>query len=279
MGADSRLRRRDAGGERWLARSRDTSRNSERRLPVRIPHSCKTPCTTRRSTSAAARRRRAGRPRRIAAAIDAYGAPEEVAEAYRQAEDTVAAALRRPKPAAHKSAFGQSPIGRFFGVIVDPTAYAAMFYALLALVTGIIYFTVVTVGISLDARAADPDHRDPARAAVHRDDPRDLARRGPDRRRVCSASGCRGGRGWPGCRATCGSASSRGSCDYRTWTTMLYMVLQLPLGIIYFTLMVTGLCDVAGARRLADHPACLPHPDVGRRQLRLLHAPRRTSRS
>ena len=29
--------------------------------------------------------------------------------------------------------------------------------------------------------------------------------------------------------------------DYRTWTTMLYMVLQLPLGIIYFTTMVTAL--------------------------------------
>jgi hypothetical protein len=29
--------------------------------------------------------------------------------------------------------------------------------------------------------------------------------------------------------------------DWRTWTTMLYMVLQLPLGIIYFTLTVTGV--------------------------------------
>ena len=29
--------------------------------------------------------------------------------------------------------------------------------------------------------------------------------------------------------------------DYRTWTTMLYMVLQLPLGIVYFTTVVTAL--------------------------------------
>ena len=29
--------------------------------------------------------------------------------------------------------------------------------------------------------------------------------------------------------------------DYRTWTTMLYMLLQLPLGITYFTIMATGL--------------------------------------
>ena len=34
--------------------------------------------------------------------------------------------------------------------------------------------------------------------------------------------------------------------DWRTWTTMLYMVLQLPLGIIYFTLTVTGLAVSAG---------------------------------
>ena len=29
--------------------------------------------------------------------------------------------------------------------------------------------------------------------------------------------------------------------DRRTWTAMLYMVLQLPLGIMYFTVSVTGL--------------------------------------
>jgi len=29
--------------------------------------------------------------------------------------------------------------------------------------------------------------------------------------------------------------------DRRTWTAMLYMVLQLPLGIVYFTVSVTGL--------------------------------------
>jgi hypothetical protein len=29
--------------------------------------------------------------------------------------------------------------------------------------------------------------------------------------------------------------------DVRTWTTLLYMLLMLPLGIVYFTLTVTGL--------------------------------------
>ena len=40
--------------------------------------------------------------------------------------------------------------------------------------------------------------------------------------------------------------------DYRTWTTMLYMVLQLPLGIIYFTVIVTGADGVGGDHRAAD---------------------------
>lgn len=29
--------------------------------------------------------------------------------------------------------------------------------------------------------------------------------------------------------------------DPRTWTTLLYMILQLPLGILYFTIVVAGL--------------------------------------
>jgi hypothetical protein len=29
--------------------------------------------------------------------------------------------------------------------------------------------------------------------------------------------------------------------DARTWTTLLYLLLMLPLGIIYFTIAVTGL--------------------------------------
>ncbi len=34
--------------------------------------------------------------------------------------------------------------------------------------------------------------------------------------------------------------------DYRTWTTMLYMVLQLVLGIAYFTLVAAGLALAVG---------------------------------
>ncbi len=181
-----------------------------------------------------------GTPEALAAAIDAYGSPEEVAEAYRQAEDTVAAALRRPKPAASKSAFGQSLFGKFFGVIVDPTAYAAMFYALLALVTGTIYFTVVVTGVSTTIGLLILIIGIPIALlfiaiirAISLAEGRIveglLGVRMPRRPRMAGVQGNL----WERIKSWLS--------DYRTWTTMLYMLLQLPLGIIYFTLMVTGL--------------------------------------
>ena len=85
-------------------------------------------------------------PKRVAAAIDAYGTPEEVAAAYRDAELTVAAALRKPPVARPQSGFGASPLGRFFGIIMDPSAWGALFYMFLALATGILYFTIVVTG-------------------------------------------------------------------------------------------------------------------------------------
>ncbi|RZA07306.1 MAG: hypothetical protein EOP02_37545, partial [Proteobacteria bacterium] len=79
----------------------------------------------------------------IASVAGSYGAPEEVADIYRDTEVTVNRALRAPVPPKRKSV-----LGRFFGVIVDPRTYGALFYMLLSLATGIVYFTVVTTGLS-----------------------------------------------------------------------------------------------------------------------------------
>src|SRR5271170_999254 len=76
-----------------------------------------------------------------------YGAPDEVAAAYRDTEAKVRAALKtpvRPTPAG-----GASGMRRFFGVFLDPRAYTSLSYMLLSLATGIVYFTVVTTGLSL----------------------------------------------------------------------------------------------------------------------------------
>ncbi|MBS0400312.1 MAG: hypothetical protein JSR95_16735, partial [Proteobacteria bacterium] len=74
-----------------------------------------------------------------------YGDPEEVAAAYRDTEARVKAALKTPaRPAsAEKGAWRQ-----FFDVYLDPRTYTSVFFLLLSLATGVIYFTFVVTGMS-----------------------------------------------------------------------------------------------------------------------------------
>ena len=78
-----------------------------------------------------------------------YGAPEEVAAAYRDTEVKVKAALKPPAPPA--AAAQATGVRRFFGVFMDVRAYTSLFYMLLTLATGIIYFTFVVTGLTLSA--------------------------------------------------------------------------------------------------------------------------------
>lgn len=177
-----------------------------------------------------------GSPEAFDAVIEAYGTPGEVAVSYREAEITVAAALRKPAPAVKSS----NPVARFFGVVVDPSAWGALFYLVLSLVTGIVYFTIVVTGLSLTAGLAVLIIGIPfallflalVRAislAEGRMVEGLLGERMPRRPRTVGQSGSIGDRilSW--------------LKDYRTWTTMLYMLLQMFLGIAYFTVIVTAL--------------------------------------
>jgi uncharacterized membrane protein len=174
----------------------------------------------------------------IAAAIDAYGTPAEIAAAYRETERTVAAALRRPVPAT-----SANPFARFFGVIADPGAWGALFYMLLALATGILYFTVVVTGLSLSAGLMVLIIGIPmallfiaAVRAISLAEGRIveglLGQRMPRRPRMAGMAAT-GESFWERIKSWL--------VDYRTWTTMLYMLLMLPLGIAYFTVVVTAL--------------------------------------
>lgn len=178
-----------------------------------------------------------GRPESevIAAIVSGYGAPEEVAEVYRQTEETVSRALRTPAPEKRRSVFG-----KLFGVFADPRAYASLFYMLLALATGTFYFTWTVTGLGLSAGFM----------VLIIGIPFFLLFLGSIRlfsllegRIVETFLGVR----MP--RRPVYQARDRGMLarigemvtDVRTWSTMLYMLLMLPLGIVYFVIATVSL--------------------------------------
>jgi uncharacterized membrane protein len=166
-----------------------------------------------------------------------YGAPDEVAAAYRDTEAKVKAALKTPAAAASAHASG---LARFFGVYQDPRAYTSLFYMLLTLATGVVYFTFVVTGLSLSAGFA----------VLIIGVPFFLAFIGIARvialgegRLLEAMTGERMPRRpvHPGPPASWWRRIADMLTDVRTWTTLLYLLIMLPLGIIYFTLAVTGL--------------------------------------
>ena len=212
----------------------------------------------------------------IAAVASSYGAPEEVAEIYRETEVTVARAMHTPPllrtPAVARpvvapphvpsgsgdddaaGAFAPAPPvvppvrsvwQKIFGVVLDPRAYGALFYMLLSLATGTFFFTWVVTGLSVsvgmlvliigvpllllflvsvrvlslvEGRLVEAllGVRMPRR-------PTYVERNQPMLQRI-------------GAMFT----------DARTWSTMLYFLLMLPLGVAYFALASALLTTSGG---------------------------------
>jgi hypothetical protein len=171
----------------------------------------------------------------LAEIASSYGAPEEVADIYRTTEVTVSRALRSPRPEPQTNA-----LKAFFGVAADPRAYAGLFYMLFSLATGIFYFSWTVTGLSLslglsiliigiplivlffasvrvlslvEGRLVEVmlGERMPRRPLYQDVDLPLLTRIG------------------------------HMFTDPRTWSTLLYLLLMLPLGVVYFTVAVTGI--------------------------------------
>ena len=171
----------------------------------------------------------------IASVAGSYGAPEEVADIYRDTEAKVQTALRPPAPAPRRSA-----LGRFFGVAADPRTYGALFYMLLSMATGIFYFTWVVTGVSMSAGLAVLIIGIPfvilyfgsvrlLSLVEGRIVEVMLGERMP-RRPLYSE------RGKPWLQRIAAMFT-----DPRTWSTQLYFLLMMPLGIAYFAIAVTLL--------------------------------------
>lgn len=176
----------------------------------------------------------------IASVAASYGAPAEVADIYRDTEVTVQTALRPPAPPARRSL-----AGRFFGVAADPRTYASLFYLVLSLATGIFYFTWVVTGLSVALGLVAVLVGIPLLILFFgsirvlslvegRLVEVMLGERMP-RRPLYSARG----RSW---LQRIGDMFT----DLRTWSTLLYMLMMLPLGIAYFTVSVTAFSIALG---------------------------------
>ncbi len=164
-----------------------------------------------------------------------YGVPEEVADLYRDQEIRITRALRAPPRKPARSIFG-----RFFGIAADPRAYASLFYMLLSLATGIFYFAFVATGLSLSLGLSVLIIGIPVALLFlglvkvlslveGRMVEVMLGERMPRRPEYPSP----GSGFWARVKDLV--------VDARTWTTMLYFIVMLPLGTLYVTAVVTGL--------------------------------------
>jgi uncharacterized membrane protein len=185
-----------------------------------------------------ARRQKAGLSEADALApiIEGYGLPEEVAMAYRQIESRTPAGLSRNQ-------IQTEPAGwrRFFGVVSDPKTWSVGLFMLFSLATGIIYFTWAVTGLSLSVGLLILVIGIPL-AGVFLLSIRGLAL--VEGRLVEALLGVRMPRR-PMFSAKNLSLWGRLKnllSDRCTWTALIYMILMLPLGILYFTLFVTLLC-------------------------------------
>jgi uncharacterized membrane protein len=168
----------------------------------------------------------------LAHVVNSYGAPDEVADLYRDQEIKIQRALR-PPPAPRRT----SPIGRFFGVAADSHTYGALFYMLLCPTTGIFYFTWAVTGLSLSA-GLSLLIVGAIFFVLFIGTVRGLSLL--EGRIVETMLGVRMPRRPPYPSRDLSLLKRIGGmfADARTWTTLLYMVLMLPLGIVYFTISV-----------------------------------------
>jgi uncharacterized membrane protein len=166
-----------------------------------------------------------------------YGAPDEVASAYRDTDAKVEAALQPPV-----SRRVQSPnlLRRFFSVYSDPRAYVSLFFMFLSLVTGCFYFTFALTGLLLSLGLSILIIGLPVLLGfIGITRVISLA----EGRLLEAVSGERMPRRpvHPGAPDGLVARILEMLKDVRTWTTLIYLLLMLPLGIVYFVTAVTGL--------------------------------------
>jgi len=177
--------------------------------------------------------------------IAEYGEAAEIAEAYQNWESALPAALAQTPAARRATANTAKSYPGFFGVYADPRAWGGLVYMLLSLLTGILYFTWAVTGLSISLGIMVLIIGIPI-TIVFLLSFRGLAflegrlveallgERMPRRASFTDSS-----LGWKERLIQLLTGKS-------TWLAWIYQVLMLPLGILYFTVIVT-LVSVAVA--------------------------------
>lgn len=168
----------------------------------------------------------------LRAIIEKYGTPEDILEQYSDIEEFTTPVFASPEKKENKGFRG------FCEVVAEPRAWAACLYMILSLVTGIFYFTWVTTGLSVSLGLLVLIIGIPLALLFL------LSVRGlgfVEGRMVEALLGVRmprraitpgeGKNWWTKFKIILSTRS--------TWTTLIYLFLHMPLGIIYFTLIVT----------------------------------------
>ena len=188
----------------------------------------------------------------LASVVETYGSPQEIAEEYRDMEATISTPFPQSEPQERRR-YG------FFNVISDPRTYGALLYMLLALITGIFYFTWTIVGISLTAGFAILILGIPF-ALLFVGSIRMLSH--VEGRIVEGLLGVRMPRRLPSTAPSDESIWTRikeALLDMRTWTSMFYLLLMLPLGVIYFVTAIVGLSVSLGVSGAAIYALITNH--------------------
>ncbi|OGO18583.1 MAG: hypothetical protein A2Z15_05195 [Chloroflexi bacterium RBG_16_50_11] len=186
----------------------------------------------------------------LAAIIEKYGTPKEIAAAYKAIESSTPPAFARPQPKKVEvpapppppplpAAVDTRPFyAKFFGVFAEPRAWGALLYLIFTLGTGIAYFTWAVTGLSVSAGLLVLIVGLPILGLFL------LSARGIaliEGRLIEALLGVRMPRRPLFSRKDIGWWQKFKSLfvERHTWTAVLYMILQMPLGIIYFTVFIT----------------------------------------
>lgn len=165
--------------------------------------------------------------------IAQYGSPDETASAYKEVERRTFPSLAREVSDQQDSAFK-----RFLSVYEDPKAWGALLYMLISLVTGVVYFTWAVTGLSLSLSLAIFIFG-LLFAVFFIVSLRGLALL--EGRIVEGLLGVRMPRRSIFFQkdATWFERLKTNLADKHVWLSLVYFFLQMPLGVIYFTLIVT----------------------------------------